>query len=73
MTTITDITDIIRAKHSAGEDAYLWVCVLAGDVILWPSEAASAGDDGAHAIGRWQVDQATEDALIASGEVDETA
>ena len=64
--------EIIAAKRDAGEGAYLWVHD-SGDVILWPSEAASFNDDGVHAIGRWQVDGPTADRLIASGEVDETA
>jgi len=61
---------IIDRKHEAGDDAYLWVHD-SGDIILWPSENASEGDDGAHAIARWSVSAETVDALVDSGEVDE--
>jgi hypothetical protein len=61
---------IIDRKSEVGEDAYLWVHD-SGDVILWPSEKASEGDDGAHAIARWSVSAATVVALADSGEVDE--
>jgi len=66
------VAEILTAKQGAGENAYLWIHD-SGDVILWPSESASADDDGANAIARWQVDDQTVDLLIASGQTDETA
>ena len=62
--------EIIDRKHSEGSDAYLWAHT-SGDVILWANEASSADDDGSCAVERWQVDAATVDALIGSGEVDD--
>ena len=68
----TTATDILAAKAAAGPDAYLWVHA-SGDVILWPSEAASVDDDGRNAIARWQVSPEVVDELIASasGSVDD--
>ena len=65
-------TEILDAKKAAGTDSYLWVHT-SGDVILWPSEEVSQGDDGYHAIGRWQVSPDVLAALIDSGEADELA
>lgn len=69
-THTTIIDEIITAKADAGPDAYLWLHA-SGDCILWPSEDASQDDDGARALGRWQLDRAAKDALIDTGEVDE--
>lgn len=69
MTNI-EITEILTAKADAGPDAYLWLHT-SGDCILWPSEAEAEGDDGARAIGRWQLDLQQRAALIDTGEVDE--
>ncbi len=63
---------ILAAKAAAGEEAYLWLHD-SGDCILWPSEDDSRNDDGARAIGRWQLAKAEVDGLIDSGEVDEIA
>ena len=68
----TTAAEIIERKHSEGTEAYLWVHD-SGDVILWPDEASSENDDGAHAVERWQVDAQTVRDLIASGEADEVA
>ena len=67
---VTD--EILEAKAVADPGAYLWVHT-SGDVILWPDEASSVNDDGAHAIGRWQVDDAEIAVLIDSGDVDDVA
>lgn len=63
-------TEIRQAKAAAGSEAYLWAHT-SGDVILWESEAQSVGDDGARAVGRWQVDAATLDELADA--IDELA
>lgn len=64
------LNEILTAKANAGPDAYLWLHT-SGDCILWPDETAAENDDGARAIGRWQLDRRQKDALIDSGEVDE--
>jgi len=66
------VDEILAAKEDAGADAHLWVHA-SGDVILWPDEESSKNDAGANAIGRWSVNDATVDALIDSGMVDEVA
>lgn len=67
---MNEIAEILTAKAAAGPDAYLWLHT-SGDCILWPDEDASENDDGARAIGRWQLDSGAKAALIDSGEVDE--
>jgi hypothetical protein len=62
--------EIIARTRSEGVEAYLWVHD-SGDVILWHDEASSEGDDGAHAVARWQVDADTVADLLASGEAHE--
>lgn len=69
---MTNYSEILKAKMAAGADAYLWIH-SSGDCILWADEADSIGDDGSRALARWQVDAATIDALIASGNVDDVA
>ena len=64
------IDEILTAKADAGPSAHLWLHT-SGDCILWPSEDASQNDDGARALGRWQLDRRQKDALIDTGEVDE--
>lgn len=66
------VCQILASKTRAGSAAYLWVQLLVGDVILWPSESASVDDDGANAVRRWSLTQEQEDELIATGQVDET-
>jgi len=63
---------IIDAKRDAGPDAYLWVHD-SGEVILWSTEEDSENDDGSNAVDRWNVDAATVEELIESGECDEVA
>jgi hypothetical protein len=63
------VAEILKSKKASS--GYLWIQSLAGDCILWPSEEASVNDDGKNAIGRWQLTPSEEDALIATGEVDE--
>ena len=67
---MTNVNEILAAKSSAGNDAFLWLYVF-GDCILWSSENASVNDDGALAVNRWQVFIVVADDLINSGEVDE--
>jgi len=66
MTQTATVAEILIACNAAGPDAYLWVHT-SGDVILWPSEAASVNDDGQNAIARWQVEADEVDQLIESG------
>jgi|GEM_PF-2324992 len=67
----TNIEEILSAKVTSGENAYLWLRSAEGDCILWPTQDASENEDSADEIGRWQltVDEANE--LIETGEVDE--
>lgn len=64
--------EIMEAKKSAGDDAFLWVHD-SGDVILWPNEATSRDDDGARAMRRWHVDADTVADLVESDAADEVA
>ena len=64
------INEILEAKAAAGANAYLWLS-SSGDCILWPDEASSKDDDGAQAIGRWQVAEDEINALIDTGAVDD--
>jgi hypothetical protein len=66
------IEKILDAKKEEGADAYLWLHT-SGDCILWPSEEKSDNDDGAKAIGRWQLSELEMTALVISGSVDEIA
>jgi hypothetical protein len=66
------VAEILAAKESAGDDAYLWLH-SSGDCILWPSEDASQDDNGAKALQRWQLTKAQTDELIATGECDDAA
>lgn len=59
------IEQILEAKREAGPEACLWVTTLAGDAILY------AGENDDHILARWQLTRAQEDALLATGEVDE--
>jgi hypothetical protein len=62
--------EITAAKAAAGPEAFLWA-QDSGDVILWPDEASSQDDDGRQALGRWQVDDGTLQALLSAGLVDD--
>ncbi len=64
--------EILAAKAAAGDGAYLWLH-SSGDCILWPNEAASVNDDGAHALGRWQLNADEAADLADTGEIDEAA
>lgn len=66
---MTTLATIMAAVADAGPSAYLWVHD-SGDVILWPDEPSSRGDDGANALARWHVDADTVRDLVASGCVD---
>jgi hypothetical protein len=66
------VDQILEQKQIAGPDAYLWLHDN-GDCILWPNEQISEDDDGAHAIGRWQLDRLQQEALKQTGKVDEEA
>jgi hypothetical protein len=59
---LDEVVEIVNAKEEIGEDAWLWAHT-SGDVILWPSEESSINDDGANAVKRWQVNNATVAAL----------
>ena len=68
------IRAILGAKERAGGEAHMVLFGFGGeptDCILWPSEDASAGDDGAHACGRWDLTRAEAEELLATGAVDE--
>ena len=65
------INEIIEAKNSAGDNAYLWMQASAGDCILWESEEASQDDDGYNAVGRWTLDAEQVEELEQTGEIDE--
>lgn len=65
------IETILEAKAAEGQ-AYLWLH-SSGDCILWSSEQDSIEDDGANAVGRWQLSEAEAAELTATGEVDEQA
>ncbi len=73
MTVADAISTIREAKETAGTSAYLWLCSTAGDVILWPDEDSSVGDNGSNAIERWNITDEQENALIDSGLLDEIA
>ncbi len=73
-TTTNDLVqEVIEAYRAASktEDAYLWIHT-SGDAILWPNAEVAENDNGACAIGRWQLTDASEftqatDALIEAG------
>lgn len=69
---MTTAAEIIQAKNTAGEDAFLWLHD-SGDCILWPNEDSSIDDDGKNALDRWQVSPEVAEELLESGEVDMTA
>lgn len=66
------IETILAAKTAEGAGAYLWLH-SSGDCILWSCEQDSIDDDGANAVGRWQLSKIEAEALAATGEVDEQA
>ena len=63
------VDQILAAKASAGDDAFLWLHD-SGDCILWPDEKSSENDDGKNAVGRWQLNAAEVAELDDSGAVD---
>ena len=66
------LSEILAATAAEGSEAHLWVHD-SGDVILWPCESDSTGDNGRKAVAGWHVTSATLDQLLDSGEVDEVA
>lgn len=78
-THTTIIDEILTSKADAGPDAYLWLntsgyCILLTRSPLSYSRRsgdASQNDDGARAIGRWQLDRRQKESILDSGEVDE--
>lgn len=67
----TKIEEILSAKQTSGENAYLWLQFAEGDCILWPTQDASENEDSADEIGRWQLTVDERNELIESGEVNE--
>lgn len=61
---------ILDRKRDSGPDAFLWANT-SGDVILWPDEVSSEGDDGSKALARWQVSDETLNYLIDGGALDD--
>jgi hypothetical protein len=63
-TTTNDLVqEIIEAYRAASktEDAYLWIHT-SGDAILWQNAEVAENDNGARAIGRWQLTDEDDDA-----------
>ncbi len=67
----TKIEEIVSAKISSGDNAYLWLQSTDGDCILWPTQEASENEDSADEIGRWQLTVDERNELIETGEIDE--